>query len=322
MIVQGGQTRIRLAFTGFATLLPMTLLFLAVPASADCAAPDRIGVFVSVLPQAYFVERIGGDRVTVEVLVGPGQSPHTFEPTPRQMTKLAQARVFFRIGVPFENALLPKISKSFQGLSIVDTREGVELLPLAGHDDHVTHGVRHHAQGEGPADPHIWLDPARVKVQARTICTALVRMDPANRGRYEKNLDAFLADLDRLHGELGKILAPLKGSRIYVFHPAFGYLAEAYGFVQVPVELGGKEPSARQLARIVRQARSEGVRVIFVQPQFSRKNAQAVAREIGGTVVPIDPLPREYMAEMRNMADTIRSARLRDEGRGTATRRH
>ncbi len=296
-------------------------MVLAVAEPAACAAPARIGVFVSVLPQAYFVERIGTDNVTVDVLVGPGQSPHTFEPTPRQMARLGRASVFFRIGVSFENTLIPKISKSFRHLHIVDTREGVEFLPLARHDDHGTSGVHGHEHPQGAPDPHIWLDPARVKVQARTICRTLVRMDPANRGSYEKNLQALLADLDRLDGELRTTLAPLKGSRVYVFHPAFGYLADAYGFIQVPVELGGKEPSARQLAILVRQAREDGVRVIFVQPQFSRKNAQAIAREIGGTVVPIDPLPRDYLREMQVMAETIRRARSRETGHKTAAPR-
>jgi zinc transport system substrate-binding protein len=296
----------------------MIVMVLAVPAPAACAAPARIGVFVSVLPQAYFVERIGTDHVTVDVLVGPGQSPHTFEPTPRQMARLGKARVFFTIGVPFENTLLPKISRSFQDLLIVDTREGVEFLPLARHDDHGPPGVHGQEQAQGAPDPHIWLDPGRVKVQARIICRTLVRMDPANRCSYEQNLEAFLVDLDRLDGDLRTIFAPLKGSRVYVFHPAFGYLADAYGFVQVPVEFGGKEPSARQLAILVRQAREDGVRVIFVQPQFSRKNAQAIARDIGGTVVPIDPLPRDYIREMRGMAETILRARPRKAGHKTA----
>ncbi|HPE46646.1 MAG TPA: zinc ABC transporter substrate-binding protein, partial [Deltaproteobacteria bacterium] len=105
-------------------------------------------------------------------------------------------------------------------------------------------------------------------------------------------------------------------SKIYVFHPAFGYLADAYGFSQVSVEAGGKEPSARQLAHLVSRARAEGVRVVFVQPQFSRKNAQAVARAIRGAVVPIDPLPEDYIGEMKKMARTIRDSRSGDHRGG------
>lgn len=257
-------------------------------------------VFVSVIPQAYFVERIGTERVEVEVLVGPGQSPHTYEPSPKQMARLGEARIFFRVGIPLENTLVPKIARAFPRLDIVDTRKDVTFIPM---DDH--HG---HSHGRGTPDPHIWLDPLRVKIQIRTICDALVRADPTGAERYRSNLAAFSADLDRLHGELQEVFAPLKGSGVYVYHPAFGYLADAYGFTQVAVESGGKEPSARQLANLVRQARDDGVRFIFMQPQFSKKNAQAIAREIGGAVVLIDPLPRDYIAEMRSMARTIRDS--------------
>lgn len=287
------------------------LAFLPVQVSSAEAAGGKIGVFVSVLPQAYFAERVGGDRVEVNVLVGPGQSPHTFEPTPKQMARLGSAALFFRVGVPFENSLVPKIARSFPGLKIVDTSKGVKLLALAHHDDHDQGEEGDHGHEEGAPDPHIWLDPARVRIQARNMGEALVSIDPVNAAYYRANLAAFTADLDRLDARLRRILAPVKGSKIYVFHPAFGYLADAYGFTQVPVEIEGKEPGARELAKLISQAKADGVKVIFVQPQFSAKNARAVAREIGGTVVPIDPLPRDFISEMERTARTIEASTLK-----------
>lgn len=255
-----------------------------------------IEVFVSILPQAYFVERIGGSLVHVNVLVGPGQSPATYEPSPRQMVDLGNAALYFRIGTPFEEGFIDTIARNFPRLRIVDTRKNIALLYF----DEKEQG--------GRADPHIWLDPVRVRTQARTMCDALAGVDPEHADRYRKNLAGFEEDLDNLHTKIAKILKPLRGRTLYVFHPAFGYFAHTYGLRQVAVETGGKEPSPKQLARLIDGARKDGVKVIFVQPQFSRRYAAVIAREIGGAVVPMDPLPQQYMQNLQDMAEAIRSA--------------
>jgi zinc transport system substrate-binding protein len=265
-------------------------------------------VFVTIVPQAYFVERVGDGMVDVKVLTGPGQSPHTYEPTPRQVAALARSRIYFTVGVPMEKGLVSRLSRSFPGLRIVDTAKGVRYIYMdGGHDSPNNLHAEKGSSGKVP-DPHIWLDPARVKIQAVNIRNALVETDPSHRALYNANLKAFLADLDRLDAELREVFAPLRGAKVYVFHPAFGYLADAYGFIQVPVELEGKEPGGRRLAELVRRASSEGVKVVFVQPQFSSRRALAVARQIGGAVVAIDPLPSDYMVQMREMARTIRDS--------------
>ena len=255
---------------------------------------DRIKVFVSILPQADFVEQVGGAHVDVEVLVGPGKSPATYEPTSKQMVRLDEAQVYFRMGTPFEKGFLGKLQKRQPSLPIVDLREGVAL--------------RYFQRGGGREvpDPHIWLDPKRVKVQAATICKALCRLAPRNCPRFRDNLASFHDDLDRLDRKIADLLAPLEGRTFYVFHPAFGYFGESYGLKQVAVEMEGKSPSARQLASLIEQAKEDGVKVLFVQPQYSKLEAQAVAEAIGGVVVPINPLPREYLKEMERLAAALR----------------
>lgn len=280
--------------------------------SGFSAAKDNNGplkVFVSILPQKYFVEKVGGDLVKVDVLVGPGQSPATYEPTPKQMAELARAKAFFAIGVPFENRLTPKIRSGFRNLTLVDTRKGIELLSMEaehGHDH--KEAADDHDHEAGTPDPHIWLDPILVKKQAATIGAALSKMDPANAGSYERNLKSFQADLDRVNAKIAKALAPVKGKEIFVFHPAYGYFAHRYGLKQEAVETGGKEPSARALARLIERAKAEGVRVIFVQPQFDRKNAETVAKAIGGAVVSLDPLAPDYIKNLEDMAEKVASA--------------
>jgi zinc transport system substrate-binding protein len=283
----------------------LTVLLLLLTVHTGKAAADgraQIPVFVSILPQAFFVEQIGGKRVEVDVLVQPGQSPATYAPTPKQMTKLAQSRVFFRIGVAFENVLIPKIKNSMPHLNIVDTRKDIILeRQEEGHDDD-----GHHHDSE--LDPHIWLDPLLVKKQAANIYEALVQIDPEGEPEFKANLLSFSQALDDLHLLLSRQLAPVKGKSFFVFHPAFGYFARAYGLQQIAVETGGKKPSGRHITQLIDSARQQGVKVLFVQPQFSQKSAQVIARAIGGTVVAIDPLAKDYFSNMKKMAQAVKQS--------------
>ncbi|HOI56881.1 MAG TPA: zinc ABC transporter substrate-binding protein [Phycisphaerae bacterium] len=315
------------------------------PADDESARPSpaRLRVFVSILPQAYFLERLGGERVEVDVLVGPGQSPETYEVTPKQVARLTEARAFFRIGVPFEESLLKKIASTVRQLEIVDTRQGIPLRVMehshhhGEHDDHDQddadaeapnggaaagdHGHSHGSEAgrqtdrEAPSseaakgdDPHIWLSPRLVRIQAKTICDALVRLDPEHGSEYLENLKRFEDDLDGVDRKLTTVLEPLRGREFFVFHPAYGYFADAYGLRQTPVEIEGKEPGPKQLIGLIEKARKAGVKVIFVQPQFSTTAAETVARSIGGAVVPMDPLARDYLANLTAMAEKIRLA--------------
>jgi zinc transport system substrate-binding protein len=300
------------AVVGLAAMLTAGASLAAAPSAGTVGEKDGtrngpVQVFVSILPQEYFIERVGGQRVKVQALVKPGASPATYEPSPRQMADLSQAAVFFRIGVPFEDAFLPTIEQTMSGLRIVDTRRGITLRAMKsrqpqesghGHD----HGDHHSTGGR---DPHIWLNPRLVKVQAQTMADALIEIDPMGRDEYTKNLENFSRDLDAVDASLTKALAPVKGRTFLVFHPAWGYFADAYGLNQEPIELEGKEPSAKQLARIIDMAKAEDVRVIFVQPQFSQSAVKTIARAIHGLVVPIDPLARDYLKSLRNVAKTV-----------------
>jgi len=294
----------RLLHRIIATSLALCLVLL-LTTGAQAQDFKRIPIFVSILPQVFFVERIGGDRVQVDVLVQPGQSPHTYAPTPKQMGKLSEARVYFRIGVAFENAFVPKLESTMPGLPIVDTRQGITLEKMEAHGDEAEEPG--HIHGE-ELDTHIWLDPLLVKKQAEIIRDTLVRIDPAGRPLYQQNHAAFAAELDALHARLSKAMAPLQGKSFFVYHPAFGYFAKRYGLQQIAVETGGKSPSARHLAKLIDLAKQQGVRVLFVQPQFSQKSALTVARAINGAVVPLDNLARDYFANMNHIAEEVEKA--------------
>lgn len=274
-------------------------------APAPAATDARLKVAVSLLPHAYFIERIGGALVDVTVMVGPGQSPHAFEPTPRQITALADARLYFEAGIAFEEALVPRWRSMFPRLEVVDLQAGIKLRPTEG--AHVCSDPGH-AHGEADGDPHTWLSPRLAKTQATAIADALCRADPAHAATYRENLAKFSADLDQVQQEIAEALAPFAGQEVFVYHPAFGYFLDEFGLKQVPVEIDGKQPSARQLVQVIEKARAANVHVIFVQPQFDDRSARALAGEIKGAVIPLDDLPRDYLANLRDMATKIRSS--------------
>jgi zinc transport system substrate-binding protein len=267
------------------------------------APASALSVCVSIPPQAFLVERIGGEHVSVEVLVGPGQSPATYEPTPAQMAGLDGADVFFRIGVPFEDALMDRISASMPDLDVVDLREGIELQAVDGAHGH---GDEHAHGSHGRMDPHTWMDPDLVTTQARTIERKLAALAPDSGDEFEANLDDLVADLQALDGEVAEMLEPVEGRRMFVFHPAYGYFARAYGLEQVPVEIEGREPGPRELQSFMELARREDFGAIFVQPQFSDSAARAIAAEVGVDVVRLDPLARDYLANLREIAREVR----------------
>lgn len=267
------------------------------------AAPLK--VMVSILPQQYFVERIGGDRVEARTLVQPGQDPHIFEPSPRQMVFLSEADVFFRIGMEFEEGLMPRLQSVVPDLKVVDLRDGIELMPMACEAEGHEHG---HAHDHDMPDPHTWTDPALALQQARLIAETLSELDPDGQATYASNVRQLEQDLTELQTQLKEAFAAMPGLAFMVYHPSWGYLAHSLGLEQISIEVSGKAPGARQLVRIIDRARAEGIRVIFVQPQFDQRAAERIAAAIGGVVIPLDPLAYDYIANMETVAAEIRKA--------------
>jgi zinc transport system substrate-binding protein len=293
-----------------AALIAAVFTFWAAGASTAFPADSKLTVFASILPQRYFIERIAADRVQVHVMVEPGASPATYEPKPRQMAQLSEAAAYFAVGVPFERVWLSKIAVANPALRVVHTDHGIEKLPMTPHH-HDTDFERHpaHMQEGGIPDPHIWTSPALVMLQARNILAALVEIDPAHRSHYVQNYGAFIRELVALDTRLLQVFYRTgRRNRFMVFHPAWGYFADAYGLKQIPIEIEGKVPKPAQIAATVEYAREHGVRVIFVQPQFSTESAQLIAREIDGRVVPADPLSPDWAENLIRQAEAFRSA--------------
>jgi zinc transport system substrate-binding protein len=246
---------------------------------------EKIDIMVSILPQIDFVENIGKDKISVSVMIPPGFSPATYEPSIEQLKKLSKADLYIRIGhIPFEKTQMKKLEDLNPEMKIIDSSEGIEIYK---------------------GDPHIWLSPKLVKIQVENIYQVLAEIDPENKSFYENNKNEYLAKLDNLDFELKNAFSKIKGKKILVFHPAFGYLARDYGFEQIAIEIDGKEPSAENLANIIDTAKKENIKTIFVQKQFSSKNAEAIATQINGTVVPLDPLAKDYVENLKRIGREI-----------------
>lgn len=285
-------------------------------------AGQKLSVFVSIAPQKYFVQKIGKQYVSVQVMVQAGANPATFEPKPRQMADLSKTQVYFAIGVPFEDIWLERIAAANASMRVVRTDQGITRMPMAVHHhhdeaEHHPGSSEHHGHGDDPPqagpnsrglDPHIWLSPPLVKIQIRSILSSLKAVDPVHQDAYESNYRRFVAEIDRLDERLRQTFADRQGLRFITFHPAWGYFAHAYGIEQVPIEIEGKAPKPAQLQQLIRHARKADIKVVFVQPQFSIKSAHLVATEIGGQVAFADPLAEDWAANLEAVADKFKAA--------------
>ncbi len=259
--------------------------------------PSPVVVYVSILPLKHFVERVGGDLVRVEVMVGPGQSPATYEPLPRQMAGLETARVFFRTGVPFEDVWIQRIAAANPKLEIVDLREGLDLQPVSGHGQQPGS-----VPGRSTLDPHIWTSPVLVRQMSERIRDVLTRLDPPSSSGYAEHQIRFAAALQGLDAEIRALFSGKSRKTILVYHPSWGYFARTYGLVQMAIEADGKEPGPKGLGAIIDAARKQGLRDVFFQQQFRRQDAEAVARALGGKAIAVDPLAEDYIPNLRSVA--------------------
>ena len=274
--------------------------------TAPAEAAPRYQVTAGIPPLAYLVQRVGGELIEVATLIPAGQDPHSFEPKPSQISELSRSALYFSLNMPFEQTLLAKLPTR-NGFRVIEVDRGIDKLPLPEHyHDHDDRKSAAHEHGE--LDPHIWLAPRKLLIIAAHIMTGLAELDPSRADTYLANYQLLKEEIEELDEQISRLLAPLAGRTFYVYHPAFGYFADAYHLRQYPVEIGGKSPGPRQLITLIGQARREGVRVIFVQPQFDRKSAAALAQAIDGVVFPLDPLAREVTANLAEMAAQIHAA--------------
>lgn len=264
---------------------------------------------VSILPQKTLLDAIVGDKIATEVMVGSGQNPHTYEPKPSQMSSLANAKIYFSIGIEFEEVWLPKFADLNKKMAIVNSSKGIEKIPMVGHkheEDHDHDHEEHHDHEHGSLDPHVWLTPQNAKIIAKNMYDKVLLIDKENATFYKNNYETLIVKLDALDSEIKKKLSHLPPhSKFMVFHPSWGYFAKDYNLLQLPVEVEGKSPKAKDIANLIEQAKNSEVKVIFAQPEFTQKFADIIAKEGGIEVVSISPLSPDLFKTLDSFADAL-----------------
>lgn len=303
-------------------LLILACLLWTVPAWAE-----KLPVVVGIAPMKYFADKIGGGLVETTVMVPAGADAHTYEPKPSQMRAVSSAALYFAVGLEFEEAWVPRFQAANPRLRVVRTDALIPKIAMPahhhGHDEEggerpiesytvgnpamLEKAPEHHGAED---DPHVWTAPPLVKYIAEAMVEALSQADPANAPVFRANEGAFLREIDQLDAEIRTALSGLPKNRraFLAFHPAWGYFAKTYGLTQEAVESEGKEPGPKELARIVAEAKKDGIKVVFIQPQFSARTAQAIAQAIGGQVTAADPLAEDWAGNLREVARVFRAS--------------
>ena len=257
---------------------------------------DGEPLYVSILPLRSLVQGIVGDDFDIEVLVPPGASPETFEPTPRQFVGLNKARMVFNVGlIDFETTLLAKIEDQAK---VVDLSRGIELI--AGTCSHGSHG---HTHTHG-IDPHVWTSPRALQKMAENAYEAIREAYPDS-VKYETNYRLLQQELKALDERTAARIAASDVEYFIIYHPALTYYARDYGLRQIAIEADGKEPSAKQLTQLIRQAREDGVRRILYQSQFPASAVEVIARDIDAEYAEVDPLREDVIANIEEITGII-----------------
>jgi zinc transport system substrate-binding protein len=261
----------------------------------------KFQISVSILPQKYFVERIAGDRFNVNVMIPEAASPATYEPTAKQMMELSQSLLYMKIGyIGFELGWMKKLSDVNPDMKITDMSEGIELI--RGHF-HGQYEVDENSTGS--VDPHIWVSPRSSIIIARNIYETLCELDSGHKEEFKDNYDTLISELHELDHWITDKISSARSNKFLIFHPALSYYARDYDLEQISIEKEGKPPSIAYLSRIIDQAESENIRDVFIQAEFDWKNAESVARELGGKVIRINPLDYNWKKQIIEITEKM-----------------
>ena len=282
------------------------LLFLVVAFCSAMVFADegRITVAVSLQPYATLVKMVGGDYVNVVTLLPPGADPHNFEPKPAVIKAFSLAQVYFSDGSGLDKIWMPRFLGANKNVQVIDISKNIEWMK-AEHDDHHHGSVHHHDEDE--IDPHIWTSPTRVKFLAQNIYYALKTLDPKHEIYYVNRITETQNRLVQMERMMNEAIFDMPRNRrsFIVFHPSYGYLAKDFKLKQYTIEVNGKEPKPRDLANLIKMGRKNGVKAVFVQPEFSKRAAETIAKDLNAVVVETDPLSADFLGNTQKFLNAL-----------------
>lgn len=269
-------------------------------------------ITVSIRPQKYMVEQIAGDHFNINVLVADGSGPETYEPSAKQMKEVSESKTYFMTGLlDFEKGWLQKVAELHPNLKIVNTASGVDLIEGDPHHEH-SHGDAHHHHHDAGVDPHIWLSIREIKVQSNTILKELIRLMPELETEFAGNHATFNSRLDSLDAVIADKFTSLGQQPVFmIYHPALGYFARDYGLRQLPIELGGKEPSPSYMKELIDMAKENKINTIFYSEQFDIKSAQTLSDQLGLELVAFNPLEENIEQNLLTFTDRVISSTVK-----------
>lgn len=286
------------------TVIAAAMLLLCIGCGqTEKSASDEKTAVCGLPPVAFIAEQIGGGKFKISSMLPEGRSPHDYSPRPADVRNAGRAKFFFTTGMNFENNAVKSLPDT---VKIVDVSANIKRRPFDdGHGSCDGHGEDHHHHGEESLDPHVWLSPVNAVIIGEAICSAMSEADPENRDFYHANSEKLKQQFNAADADMKKRLAPYAGREFLVYHPAFGYFADAVKLLQCPLEINGREMTAVQLANVISKAEKENIKVVFVQKQFNPRLAGELARRIGGKALPLDPLAYDLPGNFKAMTDAI-----------------
>jgi len=279
-------------------LFCLTIIFLF----SSCAVEreDKTKITISIPPQAYFVQRIAGEFVTVQSIIPANMDPHIFEPSQRQLMELSDSDMYIKIGHPafaFEESIIEAVARIEANMKIIDMSKQIELL-----ESHVSEHTHHH---EHDTDPHIWVSPENIRIIIATLYESLSELLPDNKERIQQNYIEFDMELVELQKEINTKLSELDSRKFLIYHPFLGYFAKEFSLQQIAIEMEGKEPTMRHIRDTIEIAKEHEIKVIFVQEGFSDKSARMIADEIGAVIVSLNPMEYDALSNLRNITRAL-----------------
>lgn len=286
----------------------ISLFIVLFSACNSTSTSEKNTITVSILPQKYFVEIIAGDEFEINVLIPPGASPASYEPTPVQIEKLGKSMAYFRIGhIGFEQAWSKRIANANPNIPVYNLSESCSLIKNEEDHHHHDHNHEPHGHSHGAFDPHIWLSLVESKTIIKNTTEALSKVNPTNKQLYATNAKQLITKIDSLHAHFSEQFETVNNRNFLIFHPALTYFARDYNLTQIAIENEGKDPSPKHMKNVIDLARNENIKVIFIQKEFDIENAEIVAKEVNAKVIQINPLNENWFDNISEIGESVLS---------------
>jgi len=283
----------------FCIILITSVILLPFGCKTKTETRKKENISVSIFPVKYFVDRLTGETIKVNVMLPAGAGHDTYSPTPQQFQQLSDSKLYFRIGyLGYEQAWIHRLEEINPDMQMINLSEGVDLI----RSEAVQHGDHFH---DGGVDPHIWMSPKIMKKILPKIKDALILNYPDLEEFINLNYKDLMADVEAMNLAALRMSKNVQKNKFIIFHPALTYFARDYELEQISIEYEGKEPSPVQIASIIKIAKDEKISVIFVQEEYDVRNAQQIAKEAEAEIVHINPMAYDWMNSMDLIIRTL-----------------